>query len=427
MNYSLPETPIIAVIGLGYIGLPLAVEFGKQYQTIGYDLDVGRIGELKAGKDKTLEVEANEISSAGFLSFSSIELDIAKANIYIVTVPTPIDENKEPNLIPLQKASETVGRVISESNIVIYESTVFPGATEELCVPIIEKLSGLSFNKSFYAGYSPERVNPGDPSRRLTQIIKVTSGSTPVVANYVDSLYASIILAGTYQAETIKIAEAAKVIENTQRDVNIALVNELAMIFEKLDIDTQKVLDAAATKWNFLPFKPGLVGGHCIGVDPYYLTRKAQEVGHNPEIILSGRKTNDDMGKYIANRVATLLEKKGKSVSGSKVLVLGLAFKENCPDIRNTRVADLVDELKNKNAVIDIYDPWVDKNAAIDEFSLELIDEPKTRYYDAVILAVAHKEFVAMTERAINQLCASKSIIYDVKSIWPEEVVDERL
>lgn len=427
MKIKFSEKPVIAVIGLGYVGLPLAVEFGKQYQTIGYDIDIGRIDELKQGIDKTLEVVADEMACAHLLTFSSVEVDLTEADVYVVTVPTPVDENKKPNLIPLKKASEAVGRVVSENNIVIYESTVFPGATEDVCIPIVEKVSGLAFNKHFFAGYSPERINPGDVSRRLTQIIKVTSGSTEEVADYIDKLYASIIPAGTHKAESIKVAEAAKVIENTQRDVNIALVNELAMIFAKLDIDTHEVLEAAGTKWNFMPFKPGLVGGHCIGVDPYYLTHKAQEVGHNPEIILSGRKTNDGMGKYIANCVISLLGRKSKPVVGAKILVLGLAFKQNCPDIRNTRVVDVINELCDRKACVDVYDPWVNVDAAKQAYGIELLDNLKACCYDAVILAVAHKEFVIMTETDIKAMCKPEAVIYDVKSIWPERLVDGRL
>ena len=427
MTHPLPESPVIAVIGLGYVGLPLAVEFGKQYPTIGFDLNQQRIAQLQEGTDITQEITDQEISAATHLSFSAQEISLAEPNIYIVTVPTPVDKQKRPNLSALKKASETVGRFISKGDIVIYESTVYPGATEEVCIPIIENKSGLSLNESFFAGYSPERINPGDNTRRLTQITKVTSGSTPEVATYIDELYNAIITAGTHKAESIKIAEAAKVIENTQRDLNIALVNELAIIFDKLDIDTKKVLEAAGTKWNFLPFSPGLVGGHCIGVDPYYLTHKAQEIGYLPEVILAGRRINDSMGAYIVSSVVKLIQKKKIHASGANVLVLGLAFKENCPDIRNSKVVDVINELHDYHANVDVYDPWVNPDAAKAEYNIDLIADPKSKKYDAIILAVAQKEFVAWSAQEIKVLCKPESVIYDVKSVWPEHIVDGRL
>ena len=417
----------IAVIGLGYVGLPLAVEFGKKYPTIGFDVNRSRINALISGNDSTLEVDTAALESATHLSYTTDVDKLKTCNVYIVTVPTPIDDNKHPDLSPLGKASETVGKVLSKDDIVIYESTVYPGATEEVCVPILEKHSGLTFNKNFYCGYSPERINPGDKEHRITTIKKVTSGSTLEIADKVDALYRSIITAGTHKASSIKVAEAAKVIENTQRDINIALINELALIFRRLDIDTEEVLKAAGTKWNFLPFKPGLVGGHCIGVDPYYLTHKAMEVGYYPEIILAGRKLNDSMGKYVANEIINLMTKKRIQVVDSNILVMGLTFKENCPDIRNTRVVDVVQELSSFNCNIDVYDPWIDKEESIRDFGIAPIEQPEPGKYDAVIIAVAHHKFKSMGITAIHALGKKKHVIYDIKYILPSEKVDGRL
>ncbi len=417
----------IAVIGLGYVGLPLAVEFGKKYPTIGFDVNRSRINALISGNDSTLEVDTAALESATHLSYTTDVDKLKTCNVYIVTVPTPIDDNKHPDLSPLEKASETVGKVLSKDDIVIYESTVYPGATEEVCVPILEKHSGLTFNKNFYCGYSPERINPGDKEHRITTIKKVTSGSTLEIADKVDALYRSIITAGTHKASSIKVAEAAKVIENTQRDINIALINELALIFRRLDIDTEEVLKAAGTKWNFLPFKPGLVGGHCIGVDPYYLTHKAMEVGYYPEIILAGRKLNDSMGKYVANEIINLMTKKRIQVVDSNILVMGLTFKENCPDIRNTRVVDVVQELSGFNCNIDVYDPWIDKEESIRDFGITPIEQPEPGKYDAVIIAVAHHKFKSMGITAIHALGKKKHVIYDIKYILPSEKVDGRL
>ena len=417
----------IAVIGLGYVGLPLAVEFGKRYLTIGFDVNRSRIDDLISGNDSTLEVDTAALESATHLSYTTDVNKLKTCNIYIVTVPTPIDIYKRPDLSPLKKASETVGKVLSKDDIVIYESTVYPGATEEVCVPILEKYSGLIFNKNFYCGYSPERINPGDKEHRVTTIKKVTSGSTPEIADKVDALYLSIITAGTHKASSIKVAEAAKVIENTQRDINIALINELALIFRKLGIDTKEVLKAAGTKWNFLPFRPGLVGGHCIGVDPYYLTHKAMEVGYYPEIILAGRKLNDSMGKYVANEIINLMTKKRIQVVDSNILVMGLTFKEDCPDIRNTRVVDVVQELSGFHCNIDVYDPWIDKEESIREFGITPVEQPEPGKYDAVIIAVAHHQFKSMGITAIRALGKKNHVIYDIKYILPSEKVDGRL
>lgn len=386
----------IAVIGLGYVGLPLAVEFGKKYDTVGFDIRASRVDQLRQGRDSTLEVEPEELAAAARLRYSADLEDIRTSTVYIVTVPTPIDTAKRPDLTPLIKASESLGTVLKRGDIVVYESTVYPGCTEEICVPILERVSGLRFNKDFFAGYSPERINPGDKEHRVTSILKVTSGSTPEAASYVDALYSSIITAGTHKASSIKVAEAAKVIENTQRDLNIALVNDLAMLFNKLGIDTLEVLQAAGTKWNFLPFRPGLVGGHCISVDPYYLTHKAQEVGHHPDVILAGRRTNDGMGPYIASEVVRLMVRKGINPVRARVLLLGLAFKENCPDLRNTRVVDIVHALRGYNADIDIHDPWVDAAEAEHEYGLSTLGEPKHGDYDAIVVAVGHREFEAL-------------------------------
>jgi len=412
------ENKKLAIIGLGYVGLPLAVEFGKKFDTVGFDINEERIKELKEGYDRTLEVDSENLKSARKLSFTTNIDDIKDANIYIVTVPTPIDSFKRPDLTPLIKASETVGKVLKKGDIVIYESTVYPGATEEDCVPVLEKFSGLKFNKDFFCGYSPERINPGDKEHTVTKIKKVTSGSTPEIAKVVDELYKSIIEAGTHLAPSIKVAEAAKVIENSQRDINIAFVNELAMIFNKMGIDTNAVLEAAGTKWNFLPFKPGLVGGHCIGVDPYYLTHKAQQLGYNPEIILAGRRLNDNMGIFVANQVVKLMIKKGKRIEGAKILVLGITFKENCPDIRNSRVIDVINELKDFGCNVDVYDPWADKEEVKHEYGIDLLtkeDEVDLSKYDALVVAVAHDEFKKMDiKKSDNQ------VVYDIKGILKE-------
>lgn len=421
---TLNDAPI-AVIGLGYVGLPLAVEFGKNRKVVGFDINTARIAELRAGKDNTLEVDAAEMAEAAHLSFTDQLDDIAECTTYIVTVPTPIDEHKRPDLTPLLKASETIGKVLKRGDIVIYESTVYPGATEEDCVPVLEKTSGLTFNQDFFAGYSPERINPADKTHRLPNIVKVTSGSTPEIADKVDALYASIITAGTHKAPSIKVAEAAKVIENTQRDVNIALVNELALIFNKLDIDTQDVLDAAGTKWNFLPFRPGLVGGHCIGVDPYYLTQKAQSVGYHPEVVLAGRRINDGMGCYIVGRTVREMIARDIPVKGSRALVMGLAFKENCPDLRNTRVVDIIRELESYGIKVDVYDPWVDAAEAKREYGVEMTDAPKVQGYDAVVLAVAHSVF--RSEKIANNSREPKAVIFDVKGILPKSAGAMRL
>lgn len=417
----------IAVIGLGYVGLPLAVEFGKRYLTTGFDVNRSRITALSSGNDITLEVDKAALDSATHLSYTTDVDKLKTCNIYIVTVPTPIDIYKRPDLSPLKKASETVGKVLSKDDIVIYESTVYPGATEEVCVPILEKYSGLIFNKNFYCGYSPERINPGDKEHRVTTIKKVTSGSTPEIADKVDALYRSIITAGTHKASSIKVAEAAKVIENTQRDINIALINELALIFRKLGIDTEEVLKAAGSKWNFLPFRPGLVGGHCIGVDPYYLTHKAMEVGYYPEIILAGRRLNDSMSKYVANEIINLMTKKRIQVVDSNILVMGLTFKEDCPDIRNTRVVDVVQELNGFHCNIDVYDPWIDKEESIREFGITPIEQPEPGKYDAVIIAVAHHQFKSMDITAIRALGKKNHVLYDIKYILSAEKVDGRL
>lgn len=417
----------IAIVGLGYVGLPLAVEFGRKYQTVGFDIRASRIEELRSGRDSTLEVESSELAASKHLRFSADLEDIRDCNVYIVTVPTPIDAAKRPDLTPLIKASESLGKVLKRGDIVIYESTVYPGCTEEVCIPILEKVSGLVFNSEFYAGYSPERINPGDKQHRVIDILKVTSGSTPATADFVDALYASIIVAGTHKASSIKVAEAAKVIENTQRDLNIALVNDLAILFNKLGIDTLEVLQAAGTKWNFLPFRPGLVGGHCISVDPYYLTHKAQEVGHHPDVILAGRRTNDSMGPYIASEVVRLMVCKGINPVRARILILGLTFKENCPDLRNTRVVDIVHALKSYNADIDVHDPWVDAVEAEHEYALAPIGEPQHGDYDAVIVAVGHHQFVSMGGSGIRAFGKPTSVVYDVKYVLPREAVDGRL
>ncbi len=417
----------IGIIGLGYVGLPLAVEFGKQFPTTGFDIGVERIAELERGHDATNETDADELAQASKLSFSSNPADLSDCNVYIVTVPTPIDEHKQPDLTPLQAASRTVGAALKKGDIVIYESTVYPGATEEVCVPILEELSGLRFNHDFYAGYSPERINPGDREHRLPTIVKVTSGSTPEVADFIDALYRRIITAGTHKASSIKVAEAAKVIENTQRDVNIALINELALIFDRLGIDTLEVLEAAGSKWNFLPFRPGLVGGHCIGVDPYYLTHKAQSIGYQPEVILAGRRINDSMGRYVVGAVIKLMIQREIPVANSRVLILGLTFKENCPDIRNTRVIDMVEELQSYGATVELYDPWVDAAEAKAELGVEPIEKLNNASYDAVILAVAHDQFREMGAEQLRQLGKKKSVFYDIKHMLPSDMVDGSL
>ncbi len=417
----------IGLIGLGYVGLPLAVEFGKKYATVGFDINPTRIKQLQSGLDTTLEVDREEMALAQQLTFTYQVEDIKSCNVYIVTVPTPINAAKQPDLTPLEKASRLLGQVLKAGDIVIYESTVFPGATEEVCIPILQHESGLVFNQDFFAGYSPERINPGDKEHRVTNILKVTSGSTPEVADIVDGLYASIIQAGTHKASSIKVAEAAKVIENTQRDVNIALINELAKIFERLSIDTEEVLIAAGTKWNFLPFRPGLVGGHCIGVDPYYLTYKAQAIGYNPEIILSGRRINDGMGEYVVSRLIKLMIQKKIHVQDSHILIMGLTFKENCPDLRNTRVIDIIQELQTYGVHVHVYDPWVDAVEAKHEYGIDILTSLPNGAYDAVLLAVAHQQFKAMPIEAIRALGKPNSIVFDLKYVFPAELTDERL
>lgn len=417
----------IAVIGLGYVGLPLAVEFGKHLPVVGFDINATRISALAAGTDHTLEVSDEELTQALHLSYSSDIQALKDCNFFIVTVPTPIDDYKQPDLTPLIKASEAIGSLLKKDDIVVYESTVYPGATEEVCIPVLEKVSGLTFNQDFYAGYSPERINPGDKEHRVTNILKVTAGSTPEVADFVDEVYNLIITAGTHKAASIKVAEAAKVIENTQRDVNIALINELAVIFNKMGIDTQAVLEAAGTKWNFLPFRPGLVGGHCIGVDPYYLTHKAQAIGYNPEIILAGRRLNDSMGEYVVTQLVKTMIKKRIQVEGAKVLILGLSFKENCPDVRNTKVIDIVHELEEYNIDVDVYDPWVDKAEAEREYNVTPISKPDVNHYDGIILAVAHNEFVEMGVEKIRALGKNGHVLYDLKYVFSKEDTDIRL
>lgn len=417
----------VAVIGLGYVGLPLAVEFGRKIPTLGFDINEQRIAELRQGNDETLEVTGDELAAADQLSFTAKADELQNCNVFIVTVPTPIDDTKQPDLTPLISASRTVGSVLNAGDVVIFESTVYPGATEEVCAPILEELSGLKLNEGYFLGYSPERINPGDKTHRLPNILKVTSGSTEQAAQFIDALYQSIITAGTHKASSIRVAEAAKVIENTQRDLNIALVNELSLIFNRLDIDTQEVLEAAGTKWNFLPFRPGLVGGHCIGVDPYYLTHKAQAIGYNPEVILAGRRINDGMGPYVSERVIKLMTRKRIHVVGSRILILGLAFKENCPDLRNTRVIDIVSELKSYHVDVDVHDPWVDAADAQHEYGITLTGSPEAGAYDAVIVAVAHDQFKQMGEAGIRTLCKPDSVLFDVKYLLPKQAVDGRL
>jgi len=417
----------IAIIGLGYVGLPLAVEFGKKFETVGFDINESRIKELLGGSDSTMEVSTDQLESSKSLSFSADIVDIESCNIFIVTVPTPIDEYKNPDLTPLVGASRAIGRVLKKEDIIIYESTVYPGATEEVCVPILEKESGMVFNQDFYCGYSPERINPGDKEHSITTIKKVTSGSTVEIADKVDELYQSIITAGTYKAESIKIAEAAKVIENTQRDINIALINELAMIFDKLDIDTEAVLKAAGTKWNFLPFRPGLVGGHCIGIDPYYLTHKAMEVGYHPEIILAGRRLNDNMGSYVVDQIFKLMIKKSIHIVDANILIMGLTFKENCPDLRNSKIIDLIKMFRAFDCNIDVYDPWVNKSEALNEYGIELIEQPVAKKYDAIVLAVNHNQFRELTIDNLRSYGKEDHIIYDMKCLFPADQVEGRL
>ena len=420
------NSPRIAIIGLGYVGLPLAIEFAKKYEVLGFDINQNRIDELSKGLDRTLEVNEIELKSTK-MKFSRIIEDLKACDTFIITVPTPIDEHKRPDLTPLIKASETVGKALKKGDIVIYESTVFPGCTEDDCVPVLEKTSGLKYNQDFFCGYSPERINPGDKEKTVCNILKVTSGSTPEIADKVNDLYASIITAGTFKASSIKVAEAAKVIENSQRDINIAFVNELSLIFNKLNLDTKEVLEAAGTKWNFLKFSPGLVGGHCIGVDPYYLTHKAESVGYHPQVILAGRRINDGMGAYVANQVVKLMIKKGHQVQNSKVLVLGLTFKENCPDIRNTRVVDIVSELKEFGCVVDLYDPWADAKEVKHEYNLEMQGPDCLKKFDtyaAVILAVSHNQFL---ETNVGELKKSKTVFYDLKGLFSKDLSDGRL
>ena len=419
--------PRLCIIGLGYVGLPLAVEFGKKIDTIGFDINPTRIDALRQKIDHTLELTSEELAQASQLSFTTQESDIKNCDVYIVTVPTPINDSKQPDLTPLEKASSLLGRVIGKNAIVVFESTVYPGCTEEVCVPIIEKGSGLVFNQDFYAGYSPERINPGDKQHRVHNITKITSGSTPEVADYVDQLYRQIVVVGTHKASSIKVAEAAKVIENTQRDINIALINELSLIFNRLGIDTLEVLEAAGTKWNFLPFRPGLVGGHCISVDPYYLTHKAQQVGYHPEVILAGRRINDGMGIFVADSVVKMMTQRKLHVVDSNILILGLTFKENCPDLRNTRVIDIIKELQNYNAKVHVYDPWADSAEAQHEYGLDLISKPEPGAYDAIILCVGHDKFRALGVDAIRALGKPNHVLFDVKHILPKDAVDARL
>lgn len=419
------EDSRIAVIGLGYVGLPLAVEFGKKFQTVGFDINAKRIEELRNGFDRTKETVKEQFEKANFLKFSLSTEDIKDSNVYIITVPTPIDTFKKPDLKPLISASKTVGKVLKKGDVVIYESTVYPGCTEEDCVPVLEKESGLTFNEDFYCGYSPERINPGDKSHTLTKIKKVTSGSTPEIANFINELYLSIIEAGTHLAPSVKVAEAAKVIENCQRDINIAFMNELALIFDKMNIDTISVLEAAGSKWNFLPFKPGLVGGHCIGVDPYYLTYKAESLGYHPEVILSGRRINDNMGRYVATETIKLLTNKNMFATSTKILVLGITFKENCPDIRNSKVIDIIEEFKTYNITVDVHDPWADKLEVAHEYGLALVENLNLSLYGAIVLAVAHNEY--LEDSFAQELKIFNGIIYDVKSILPKNQITKRL
>ena len=423
-----PEESIIGVVGLGYVGLPLAVEFSKHYSTIGYDIDAERIAKLSSGTDVTREVEDAELAAADNLRFTDKLDEVSDCNVYIVTVPTPIDSAKRPDLTALKRASRTVGEVLNKGDVVVFESTVYPGATEEDCAPILESTSGLKLNQGFYLGYSPERINPGDRKHRLTDISKITSGSTPEAATFIDSLYRKIIRAGTYPVSSIRVAEAAKVIENTQRDVNIALINELALIFNRMGLDTREILDAAGTKWNFLNFRPGLVGGHCIGVDPYYLTHKSQEFGYHPDVILAGRRINDNMGIHVATEVVKLIVKRGISMPDARILIMGITFKENCPDVRNTRVIDLISELQTYRSQVEIYDPWADIQEVADEYGINITNEiPDEGQYDAIVVAVAHKEFHEMSPAEIHALGKPVHVVYDIKYVLPFEEVDGRL
>jgi len=417
----------VGVVGLGYVGLPLAVEFGKRFSTVGFDIKEARIEELRAGRDSTLETDASELAAASRLSFTTRLADLKSCRVYVVTVPTPIDDYKRPDLTPLEKSSESVGQVLKKGDVVIYESTVYPGCTEEVCVPILERVSGLRFNRDFYAGYSPERINPGDKQHRLPTIRKVTSGSTPEVAEFVDSLYRSIVTAGTHKASSIKVAEAAKVIENTQRDVNRALINGLALIFNRMGIDTEEVLLAAGSKWNFLPFRPGLVGGHCIGVDPYYLTHKAQAIGYHPEMILAGRRINDNMGTYVAQQLAALMIRRRIQVSDARVLMMGLTFKENCPDVRNTKVVDVVRELEKFGCKVDVHDPWADAAETYHEYGIRLLKKLKPGTYDAIVMGVGHDEFRRMGVARIRELGRKTHVLYDIKYVFKAGEVDGRL
>lgn len=429
MNAPLPDPNDIriAIIGLGYVGLPLAAAFGRRYPTLGFDIDAARVEQLRQYHDQTLEVSEEELRSAHQLTCTADPAALAGCNVFIVTVPTPIDAYKRPDLRPLEAASATVGKAIGRGAVAVFESTVYPGATEEVCVPIIERESGLTFNVDFYAGYSPERINPGDKEHRVETILKVTSGSTPEVADFVDALYASVITAGTHKASSIRVAEAAKVIENTQRDVNIALINELSLIFGRMGIDTYEVLEAAGTKWNFLPFRPGLVGGHCIGVDPYYLTHKAQQIGYHPEVILAGRRINDSMGGYVAERVVKLMQQRDLRTAGGKVLILGLAFKENCPDLRNTRVVDIIQELRAYNVEVDVHDPWVSPAQAQHEYGITPVAEPAAGAYDGVIVAVAHHQFIGLGTDGVRAFGKPGAIVFDVKRALPRDGVDGSL
>ena len=423
-----PRSSTVAVIGLGYVGLPLAVELGKVVDVIGYDIKAERVAELQRGEDHTLEVSADELGAATRLTVTDDPAQLARANVFIVTTPTPIDSARQPDLSPLLSASRTVGEHLAAGDVVIYESTVYPGATEDECVPVLEERSGLRYNEDFFVGYSPERINPGDKERRLTNIVKVTSGSTPETADFVDSLYRLVVSAGTHRASSIKVAEAAKVIENTQRDVNIALINELAVLFDRLGIDTEEVLLAAGSKWNFLPFRPGLVGGHCIGVDPYYLTHKAQQVGYHPELILAGRRLNDSMGGYVASQLVKAMTKRGIAVQGSRVLVMGLTFKENTPDLRNSRVIDIIEELRDYDVSVDVYDPWADPTEAKLEYGVALRSEPEPVAYRGIVLAVAHEEFCTLTEAELDSWShPDGAVIYDLKYVLPKPLSDLRL
>jgi UDP-N-acetyl-D-galactosamine dehydrogenase len=417
----------IAVLGLGYVGLPLAVAFGTKYEVVGFDINAGRVAELQAGEDRTLEVTKDELAASKGVTFSCDPADLVGCNLFVVTVPTPIDQYKRPDLRALAAASRTVGQAIRKGGVVVYESTVYPGCTEDDCIPIVEQVSGLRFNTDFYAGYSPERANPGDPHHKVTTITKVTAGSTPAAADFIDAIYGSVIVAGTHKASSIRVAEAAKVIENTQRDLNIALMNELSLIFGRMGIDTQEVLAAAGTKWNFLPFRPGLVGGHCIGVDPYYLTHKAEALGYHPQVILAGRRINDGMGAHVAHGLVKEMIRRGVTVKDSRILVMGLAFKENCPDLRNTRVTDIIDELTDYGAQIDVWDPWIDAGDARQEYGLELVSQPEAGAYDGVVLAVGHHQFADLGAEGVRALGKPSAVLFDVKSVLPMGAADLRL